>query len=99
VTKATPAGVLGLPTLAAALNREAHRKERVMNSTVIESARGVNHIAFLNSQPGGGLHQVNPAELQGVEGGSFPAAAPAPGSVVGRAIAGGLVFVVPSPVH
>jgi hypothetical protein len=100
VTLATPTGVLGLPTPAAAILWEAYRKERVMNSTVTASARGVNRMdAFLNSQPAGGLHQVNLAELQAVEGGSFPAAASAPGSIVGRAIAAGLVFVVPSPVH
>jgi hypothetical protein len=63
--------VFGLPTPAAAINREAHRKERVMNSTVIDSARGVNRIdAFLNNQQAG-LCEVNPAELQAVEGGLF----------------------------
>jgi hypothetical protein len=44
-----------------------------MNSMVIDSVRGLNRLdAFLNSQPAGRLHQVNPAELQAVEGGILP---------------------------
>jgi hypothetical protein len=41
-----------------------------MNSMVIDSVRGVNRIeAFADSQRAAGLHEVNPAELQAVEGG------------------------------
>jgi hypothetical protein len=44
-----------------------------MNTLVIDSARGVNRIdAFLNNQPAAGLREVNPAELQAVEGGLSP---------------------------
>jgi hypothetical protein len=43
-----------------------------MNSAVIAGARGVNRLeAFLDSQPAAGLHEVNPAELEAVEGGLF----------------------------
>jgi lactobin A/cerein 7B family class IIb bacteriocin len=46
-----------------------------MNSTVIASARGVNRLAaFLDNQQATGLHEVNPAELQAVEGGLIPVA-------------------------
>ena len=43
-----------------------------MDSMVINRARNVNRIAaFLDAPmaPGAGLHEVNPAELEGVEGG------------------------------
>jgi lactobin A/cerein 7B family class IIb bacteriocin len=43
-----------------------------MNSTVIDNVRGVNRVdAFLNNQPAG-LLEVDPAELQAVEGGLAP---------------------------
>jgi hypothetical protein len=43
-----------------------------MNSSVISGVRGVNRIeAFLDSQRATGLREVNPAELQAVEGGLF----------------------------
>ena len=43
-----------------------------MNSSVISGVRGVNRIeAFLDSQRATGLREVNPAELQAVEGGIF----------------------------
>jgi hypothetical protein len=39
---------------------------------VIDSVRGVNRLeAFLDNQRATGLHEVNPAELQAVEGGIF----------------------------
>jgi hypothetical protein len=44
-----------------------------MNSTVIPGARGVNRLeAFLNNQQAAGLREVNPAELEGVDGGILP---------------------------
>jgi lactobin A/cerein 7B family class IIb bacteriocin len=44
-----------------------------MNSTVIAGGRGVNRIeAFLDKQQVAGLREVNPAELQEVEGGLIP---------------------------
>ena len=44
-----------------------------MNSPVIAGARGANRIeAFLDSQRAAGLHEVNPAELEAVEGGLLP---------------------------
>jgi hypothetical protein len=44
-----------------------------MTSSVSESARGVNRLeAFLDSQQAAGLREVNPAELQAVEGGLEP---------------------------
>jgi hypothetical protein len=56
-----------------------------MTSSVISGARGVNRIdAFLDGQQATGLHEVNPAELQAVEGGIFPLLC------VGAAVAGGL---------
>jgi hypothetical protein len=43
-----------------------------MNSTVIDGVRGVNRLeAFLDSQAATGLCEVDPAELQAVEGGLF----------------------------
>jgi hypothetical protein len=42
-----------------------------MNSMVIDRARNVNRIAaFLDAPtaPGAGLHEVSPAELEGVDG-------------------------------
>ena len=45
-----------------------------MNSMVSDRARNVNRIAaFLDAPtaPGAGLHEVNPAELEGVDGGGF----------------------------
>jgi len=44
-----------------------------MNSTVIPGGRDVNRIeACLNNQQAAGLCEVNPAELEAVEGGLAP---------------------------
>jgi hypothetical protein len=41
-----------------------------MNSSVIDSVRGINRIeACLDNQQAAGLCEVNPAELEAVEGG------------------------------
>jgi hypothetical protein len=70
------AGVFGFPAPTASINREALRKDRVMNSSLIAGARGVNRIqAFLDSQPAAGLREVTPAEREAIEGGILPAIA------------------------
>jgi hypothetical protein len=44
-----------------------------MNNCVIAGARGVNRLdAFLANQRAAGLREVDPAELDGVEGGYSP---------------------------
>jgi hypothetical protein len=90
--------VFGFPAPTASINREALRKDRVMNSSLIAGARGVNRIeAFLDSHQAAGLREVNAAELQGVEGGLPMLAAVGAGMLcfgIGYAVGRGLMYLI-----